>query len=952
MTIAREWLDWNQPCLPQGAAWLIDRAAATSGPHVTFGVCDLQSTICVLPGQRAGRLLLEYLIEQCQARGLQLIPPRILTPGALLGHAIAAEPVANDLESLLAWMSALRACDDESLHALLPRRPESDDVMAWHDLAGMIARVHDELTGARLTFARAARAAEGLDLQSEPERWRAVQHVHERYLEILQSAGLRDRRQALEDHLNRGGLSAGFAPACESLVLIAVPELNQLQRDVIRATVETIAVLIHAPLDLADRFDEFGCVASNREGGWSDAQIEIDDSHITLADKPDDQAQSALRLIGGFHSKYAADQVTIGLGDESPATAATIQRWAEWAGLRVHSPIGKPLAQSAPARFLQAAAEWLAEPRFANFAALVRHPDAEKWIRRETDHGIGDWLTLLDRYFADHLHERLTGEWLCEGDRGERLSAVYRAVHRLLSPLTGAKPATRMLADWGQPILEVLAALYEDCRDDDPDSLEACFQLRDLVAQLAAAPASLQPRVNATGALGLLLLCAQRGDAALIPPPSGDEIEMLGWLELHLDPAPALIITGFNEGLIPRAVPTDPLLTDSLRTVLGMPNRTTRYARDAYLIEAIRHSRESLAVIVGKHTAEGEPLSPSRLLLACEPETLVQRIKTMCNGAANGRKAAHFGPRSSALQSCFTIPTLPQLPPPKHMRITDFRTYLACPYRYALDVLLGLEAISDACMELDALSFGSLAHEVLCDFGTDEDIRHSVHAEEIEKFLLAALAKRARRHFGSSPLPAVRLQLARLEQRLRSFAKFQAQHRNSGWLIKYCEHKFDGVALDIPDQEPMPLHGKVDRIDFNDSGDCLIIDYKTSESGASPHKSHHGRESICDQWQDLQLPLYHYLATRSQLGIAPDANIQLAYINLPKQSDGTSLSCAEWTREHLDHALEAARDVVKQIRAGEFPLCKDFDGFDCFARICQTTVYRGEENENGEEGEE
>src|SRR5204863_6658673 len=101
---------------------------------------------------------------------------------------------------------------------------------------------------------------------------------------------------------------------------------------------------------------------------------------------------------------------------------------------------------------------------------------------------------------------------------------------------------------------------------------------------------------------------------------------------------------------------------------------------------------------------------------------------------------------------------------------------------------------------------------------------------------------------GPDPMPAVRVQIARLEQRLRSSARFQAQHFAEGWRIKHCELKFDGdVPLDIPKQAPMPIYGKIDRIDHNEkTGAWLIMDYKTSESGHSPHFIHHGCEKLPD----------------------------------------------------------------------------------------------------------
>jgi hypothetical protein len=243
------------------------------------------------------------------------------------------------------------------------------------------------------------------------------------------------------------------------------------------------------------------------------------------------------------------------------------------------------------------------------------------------------------------------------------------------------------------------------------------------------------------------------------------------------------------------------------------------------------------------------------------------------------------------------------------------------------------------------MAFGSIAHRVLCEFGNDGEINACEDAEEIEHFLCGKVRTIVPERFGESPPVAVRVQMARLEQRLRSFARLQARCAADGWRIKHCEREFKGeVALDIPGQPPMPLRGAIDRIDFNDrTGQCRIIDYKTGDTAHSPHKAHHNCERLPKdgqpiEWQDLQLPLYHYLVTRCQPVI--DGDIQLAYICLPRQSDGAKLCPALWDQTHLDHALETARDVVRCIRAGEFRLNLELDDqFDEFARICRTSAF-------------
>ena len=74
MSIRRIFLDWSTPALLSTAEYLCTRYAAD-------GVLDLQRTIVVLPGARAGRRWLEILVDRAEARRLVLVPPLIATDG-------------------------------------------------------------------------------------------------------------------------------------------------------------------------------------------------------------------------------------------------------------------------------------------------------------------------------------------------------------------------------------------------------------------------------------------------------------------------------------------------------------------------------------------------------------------------------------------------------------------------------------------------------------------------------------------------------------------------------------------------------------------------------------------------------------------------------------------------------------------------------------------------------
>jgi ATP-dependent helicase/nuclease subunit B len=956
MTIRREFIDWKPPALPAAANWLIDcaceqNATATSAQRKW---CDLQSTVCILPGRRAGRILLGCLLRACQERGSQLVPPTVLTPGALTDFILATPgAIANQVEMELAWLAALQGAAREDLAALLPHLSERDDVLAWRSLAATTAQLHAELAGQRIDFEAVASQAERLERLNEGERWRVLHRLHNRYQSHMRTAGLIDphaaREQAIAKLLSNQEIAP--APQIKNFMLIGVAELNQLHRTAVNLVRDRAVALVHAPAELAGHFDSHGCVETQR---WSARMIDICDEQITIADRPADQAQQTLRAIARLDGAYSEGEITIGLGD--PKLAPALQHAGEWAGTSMRSAEQRRLGQSPAVRALNAIGKWIDEPRFAMFANLLRHPDIERFLERHAPNamrGRDNWLTLLDYYFTDFLHERITDRWLGDAKYRKQLGEAYAAVCRLVQPLASSR--RKPLGNWAQPIVDVLNALYQgEARQPWDDRSQACQRITEILSEFAASASMLQPETTAAQAISMVIAHAE-----IEPSPEEIEpqqIEMLGWLELHLDPAPVLILTGVSEGNIPQSATADPVLPDSLRSKLGLACNASRYARDAYLLSAMNASRAHLHLVVGRRSSRGEPLTPSRLLLACDDRTLVRRIEQLCDEQGDGISSTPIGLRSSDSASRFKIPSVEQLIAQlesvcgspwrgrEYMNITEFRTYLECPYRYALKRLLKLECRDDRETELDGLRFGTLAHDVLCSFGNDAELNQSEDSDQIEKFLVRELYASVEKRFGDALLPAMRVQIARLEQRLRSFARLQARLAAEGWRIRHCELQFEKeIALELPDGDPMPLWGKIDRIDFNpQTGQWRIIDYKTSEAANTPCKTHHKREKLPDvgelEWHDLQLPLYHFLATRSKHGIQGD--IELAYICLPKQTDGAAVKVAEWTQAHLDHAIERARQIVRDIRAGRFALNPEFDlSFDEFGRICQTAAF-------------
>ncbi len=472
--------------------------------------------------------------------------------------------------------------------------------------------------------------------------------------------------------------------------------------------------------------------------------------------------------------------------------------------------------------------------------------------------------------------------------------------------------------------------------DFDRQTWSACESLQEAIAELARIPQSLMPQVSGPEALEFLLSCVSTKQIASAATEA--TIELVGWLELPLDDAPALIVTSFNEGFIPSSAGADMFLPSRLRSALGVDDNTRRYARNAYAAATLLASWRDTSFVVARCDQDGDPFAPRRLLFAAPPEIVAERaLKFFDESPKVQLKRPLAGALvTSSTESAFEVPRPQPLSKPiSRMSVTSFKTFLACPYRFYLSRVLKLSRIDDRATELDGASFGGLAHWVLERFARS-DACQATDADIIQQELNLLLNQLVRQRFGEHPGAALLVQVEQLRMRLQALAGWQADWAADGWRIEHAELSFTEQpgTLDV-DGVPMKLTGRIDRIDLNaNTGKRIILDYKTSDAGDSPERTHRTRSG---DWIDLQLPLYRHLA--SELGIRDP--VQLGYVLLPKNLANTGLALAEWNDADLADADRLACEVVRKIRNEEFwppaeppPLYSED-----FAPICMDGVF-------------
>ena len=910
----REFLGWSHAVLPSVADRLLER----------FGE-DLSALSLVLPGRRAGRRLTELLLERASA---SWSPPTMLTMNAVLDRIVPNPlPWASPLERTLCWGQALRGFDIQELKTLTARPKDLESPIARWALAESLDGLQEELAGSGYSIADVlGQDSDGLPFldqapSGEVGRWNCLKALHLAYRECLEKAGLADRQWSRLLAWKEGRVQALAGP----LLLVGLPSANRLQRGLFDryAAEHPLQAWVTAPDRLATSFDELGFLIPS---AWCHAELPFEKDSWQATDSPDLQAARAVRCLAEWSKDLSVEEVVVGVLDEEHRPGLELA-FAKH-DLTLRRPEGRPVRDSGPARLLRSLCTWLESEAWEDFAMLIRHPDLEATLQ-----GIGaeaDIIDRTDRWFEDHLPHRIRKAMSGPSPAGNAVQWIIRLTEE--AGFEERLPLHR----WSLAFREFLRTIYGstslDRRQESERqlarALSAIAQALDAVTE--AESCSEKTRFRAGEAVHLLELALAQAN---IPPgrPVEHGVESVGWLELPLDDAPAVLLTDFREGVLGAEDPASMFLPAALRQRLSMSQAEERWARDVLATSVLLHTRQEegqhLRILFCRNRAEGDALMPSRLLFQGEGEALATRTLELLG-------EGEVTPAPASLDISYR-PLLPQaggqLPSPGDDTIfsaSRINTYLHSPYEYYLKYVCKLRVHEDSAQELDPLASGNLLHRALEAFGRAEPDEYLLGFVGIYGFLQDWLNDEIRQVYGAKPRAAIRIQQKQMERRLRCFALAQEQRQEQGWFIQEVEWKPETETVKLRfEGEEFLLRGFIDRIDWNPEKDqWRIYDYKT---GATRKTSSVFRPRA-RRWEDVQLPLYLHLAApmiglpaRDLIAGVPrnskDARLKIGYFNLPTSDQEWPLeTCNGWEPDAMRDLETQVAAAIRGIRAGDF----------------------------------
>lgn len=359
-------------------------------------------------------------------------------------------------------------------------------------------------------------------------------------------------------------------------------------------------------------------------------------------------------------------------------------------GLTANLAVGRPITAAPFGRWLALWVDYVLAlgDRTKEVCALLQHPMTQDWLVTQG---------CTERPSAHLLSEYRRNP----GCKDETVAACEGILRAAYAPVLSG---TASMNDWGATLTALLAVLVPDDAPQNSidrsaheavDHLIAALQASEFPGQRSTAREFLQLFKNKLGSLEV---------RSTGYPHRG--IQVLSLTEARYVPFTVAIVLGCIEGLFPRSLPSDHLLSNGLKVRMGLPGWEYVEALEETSFRLLLERIPQLILLYPQLAQSGEETVPSRFIELLHAEGVV--IETH---ASFPDRSLPAGQRSE-VQGGVACPAALL----KHQSATSLTHLLACPYRFLLHQL-GVREQRPATQD-DAVREGRWLHKILEAFFT------------------------------------------------------------------------------------------------------------------------------------------------------------------------------------------------------------------------------------------
>lgn len=367
-----------------------------------------------------------------------------------------------------------------------------------------------------------------------------------------------------------------------------------------------------------------------------------------------------------------------------------------------------------------------------------------------------------------------------------------------------------------------------------------------------------------------------------------------------LDPG-FLYMGGLKDGDIPSRPDIDFLLPDSVRGRLGLVDMKRYLLLQEYVFNRLTASSGGLRL--SYPSMDGHKFFLPSLFLSGWEEKEEKLFGVFSKQEDMARKGKT--PFSDHIKEARGIRRLRE---GSYINVTDIDYYRACPRRFFIEKMLGLQPPQVKEYEVDPVLMGSIVHEVMEKLISSRVEEFEILRERAAGLLDAALLKYPLEPYWKALIKESFLGI------LPEILKIEDDLRAEGYCFGMAELPVEGEPV-----KGIKLRGKIDRIDIKGGngpvarGDGLValIDYKTGGANLSS-------SGILKKGESLQLLLYAALLRAAgmkpeRVGIYALKDTALKWI--PGQTDrkkGRTLN------EYIESALKFLEETAGNMQGGDF----------------------------------
>ncbi len=467
-----------------------------------------------------------------------------------------------------------------------------------------------------------------------------------------------------------------------------------------------------------------------------------------------------------------------------------MNRW----GISLNDTAGKPLLKTRVGIFLMLLANWGQNPTDANLTALLKHPlSADQQIPTQ----------LRQKIKSSEIRARKNATPLNIDLSIQKKLTVFQSLFQnniLIDFETVLKQHIELA--------ELLATTNDESGKErlwNHEDGQTAFAFLTQLLNYASLVGDIEP-AQYTTILELLMQQIQ------VRPKYGTHprLSILGPIESRFTHPDVCILGGLNDGVWPLIPDSGPWLNRPMRQKLGLPSLESKIAESAWDFAHNFCAKE--VYITRSLKTDGTPTIPSRFLSRMEAVAEAVHLPFIAQPALLAQKI-NQPTKFTTLQR--PAPTPPVCDRPRHLSVTEIKTWMRDPYSIYAKHILKLKPLMDLDENQKPQFYGTALHAALNQFISDKkNINNASYLLDLFKTHLKQY------HFTET-------ELAFYEPKLKQIAIWFIQQQNERTKVVQTFTEQAGRVLLQTAGEPFELVCQADRIDLLNDNTVDIIDYKT-----------------------------------------------------------------------------------------------------------------------------